>query len=126
MIVRVDRDKYKLLQVTFWRFHNRYHQGLLKSSEIRREWGYPESYDGFWLNFDPDRLYEIEKDIVGKVELPKKLYKTFLVDDIWLVVSSSDICNVEKAREKRKKAIEGWKKASLKGEMPILGPPLIF
>lgn len=123
VILRADRDKYKLLQVTCFNFENRYIAGLRKSPEEQQF--YPKSYDGFWLNFDPDRLHEIEKNIVKRVKLPKKLHETFLTDDFWAVVRSGNICNVEKTREERKKAIEAWKELDLI-KIDNYGPPLLY
>lgn len=51
IFLRVDRKKYKLLQVTCFRFLNFYVIGLRKSLEERQR--YPTYYDGFWLNLDP-------------------------------------------------------------------------
>lgn len=67
-----------------------------------------EPYDGFWLNLDPDRLYEIEKDIINQVVLPEgMLTKPRCIFQV--NIGFEYICDVEKAREVRKEAIELWK-----------------
>ena len=128
LILRVDKDNYKLLQVTCFLFENRYYYGLHYLTPKQRENGvYPDSFDGFWLNIDPDKLSEIEKDIVEQVELPKRMHKSFIEDDIWIVMNTEDVVNVERAREKRQKAIASWKKDDGVNKKIILcGPPHEF
>lgn len=111
VILRVDEKKHKLLQVTCFSFDTYDYRS--------------RPYDGFWLNFDPDRLYKIEREIVEKVELPDKMNKSYLTDDFKIIVSYLAICDVEKARAARQKAIKGWKKKSFADEeMLFFGPPI--
>ena len=125
LILRVDKDNHKLLQVTCFLFENRYYYGLHYLTPEQRERGvYPDSYDDFWLNLDPDKLSEIEKDIVEQVELPKRMHKSYIEDDIWIVMNSRDVVNVERVKEKRQKAIAAWKKNDgVNKKIEICGPP---
>ena len=109
LYLRVNKDKHELLQVTCFSFRNLYWWSLHNELPLP----YPsESYDGFWLNLDPDRLFEIEKDIVKRVELPEKMHESFLTDDFGIIVMWSDICNPREAKEKREKAVKEWKSNS--------------
>ena len=125
LILRVDRNAHKLLQVTCFLFENMYYHGLHYLTQEERERGScPSSYEGFWLNIDPDKLNEIEKDIVKRVKLPKRMHKSYVEDDIWIVVNNKDVVNVEQTRENRKKAITAWKKDDgVDKEIVICGPP---
>ena len=69
--------------------------------------------DGFWIHFDPDRLYEIEKDIVKKVILPPGMTRDF-VYVLQIGILYEYICNLKKAREVREEAIEAWKEEMLR------------
>lgn len=69
--------------------------------------------DGFWIHFDPDRLYEIEKDIVKKVMLPPGMTRDF-VYVLQIGILYEYICNLKKAREVREEAIEAWKEEMLR------------
>ena len=111
LILRVDREKYKLLQVTCFSMFYRY------PSESR-------PYDGFWLNLSPDKLYRIERDIVAKVVLPGKMNESYLIDDFEVVIGNDQICDIEQTRKKRQEAVASWKKDTIYKE-PILfwGPP---
>lgn len=104
MYLRIGQDKRKLLQVTRFLFANFYLVGLRVPS-VREIIGNPESYNGFWLNFDPDRLHKIEKDIVKRVVLPKGMHKSYLEDDIWIVMGTKSIANLEKTRLKQQKTL---------------------
>lgn len=125
LVLRVDREKYKLLQVTCFSFSNLYLAGRKKSPEERQEMRLPDSYDGFWLNLDPDRLHAIEKDIVKRVVLPTKMPEMFLTDDFQIIVTRDMLLSdIDKVKEERMKAIELWKKYDLK---PIKGfPPTVL
>ena len=68
---------------------------------------------GFWIHFDPDRLYEIEKDIVKKVILPPGMTRDF-VYVLQIGILYEYICNLKKAREVREEAIEAWKEEMLR------------
>ena len=51
--------------------------------------------------------------------------ESYWTDDIEIWVASDDVCNIEEARAKRRKAIEGWKKRSFADEeMFFSGPPM--
>ncbi len=122
VILRVDSGKYKLLQVTCFRFNNWYMAGMKRPPEKRQD--YPVSYEDFWLNLDPDRLHAIEEDIVKKVVLPEKMPEIFLTDDFNILLMPRDFIDIKKIREERKKAIERWKTENLK---PREGyPPLVL
>lgn len=121
VILRVDCDSRKLQQVSGFLFMNRYAANLRKTSAERPRTEILETYDGFWLNFDPDRLYEIEKDIVKRVVLPEKLHDFFLANDFDIAVSSQDVCDIARVREERQKAIEDWKKEGTRSEIVVSG-----
>lgn len=72
--------------------------------------------DGFWMNFDPDRLYEIEKDIVEKVTLPPGMARDFAYV-LQISIFYEYICDLKKAREVRECAIEDWKKEMLRSKL---------
>ena len=65
------------------------------------------------MNFDPDRLYEIERDIVEKVELPKKMTKDFVTYVFQIDILFKYICDVKEAREKREKMREAWENGDI-------------
>lgn len=69
--------------------------------------------DGFWMHFDPDRLYEIEKDIVKNVILPPGMTRNF-VYLLQIDILYEYICDLKKAREVREEAIEAWKENMLR------------
>ena len=122
VILRVDRNKYKLLQVTCFRFCNKYMAGMRRPPEKRQD--YPASHNDFWLNIDPDRLHAIEKDIVKRVLLPEKMPEILLTDDFNILIMPRDLGDIKKIKEERKKAIERWKKEDVK---PRAGwPPMIL
>ena len=112
VILRANKKRHNLLQVTCFCVGN---YDFLQ--------GRP--YRGFWLNFNPDSLYKIEREIVERVVLPEKMNESYWTDDIEIWVASDDVCNIEEARAKRRKAIEGWKKRSFADEeMFFFGPPM--
>ena len=124
VILRVDKNNRKLQQVNGFLFINRYAANLHKTPAERQKTAAPERYDGFWLNFEPDRLYEIEKDIVKRVVLPEKLQDFFLTNDFEIAVSGKDICDLEATKAERQKAIKAWKKDNDKNsKIEISGPP---
>ena len=96
-VLRVDREKHKLLQVTCFEFPPYY---------LQRNWS-PD--DCFWLTLAPDRLHAIEQAIVEKVEIPEQIQETFLTDDFVVVLGNWAIADLEKMKERRKKAVEEWK-----------------
>ena len=98
LVLRIDREKHKLMQVTCFEFIQPL---FLKEVEV--------SCEGFWLNLDPDRLHEIERAIVERVEVPGQIQKWYLTHDFEVLVFNEEILDVEKAREKRQKARERWK-----------------
>ena len=117
VLLRVDSTGRKLLQVTCFMFFNHYVavQNRAKRGELRV--GDPVAYDGFWLNFDPDRLYAIEKDIVKRLVLPEDTPETYLIDDFEVYIALDEILDPEKAKAKwveheaeRKKWIEHGKR----------------
>lgn len=113
VVLRVDKERYKLLQVTCFDF-------LALPSVHPGELLCP-----FWLNFDPDRLHKIEQEIVEKVVLPERMSETYLTDDFQINILEMDLeGGIEAVRAKRKKAIEyrktHWEKDN---EMFFLGPP---
>lgn len=75
--------------------------------------GDPVAYDGFWLNFDPDRLYAIEKDIVKRLVLPEDTPEMYLNDDFEVYVCPDQILDPEKAKAKKEAEEAGAK--SVKG-----------
>ncbi|MEY8590012.1 hypothetical protein AALK14_01000 [Butyricimonas hominis] len=108
--LRVDRDKYKLLQVVHFSFRNRYafYQNLSpKHRRIAEETlELPDKYEGVWLNLPLERLHEIEKDIVDKVKLPEDLKETYLVDDFEIWLSTDNICNATEENQNREETEE--------------------
>ena len=125
LILRASENKLTLLQVTCFIFTNDSVYAKKFTPEEARLRGLPESYDNFWLNFDPDRLHEIEMDIVKRVVLPP-MHESYLTDDIWAVVGSWRICDMEATRAAREEAIRRWKKNPdpTSFEMMYLGPPV--
>ena len=99
-------------QVTYFLFANFYLVGL-QVPEVRELMGNPESYDGFWLNFDPDRLNEIEKDIVKRVVIPKEMYEVYQTNDFRVCVTCEDVFEPEKAKKRMKEEINKWKNRQL-------------
>lgn len=93
---RVDAKKRKLLQVTNFFY-------LSKPT--------------FFANFSPDRLYELEQNILRRLKLPMKLQETYIEDDFMVTAFSDEIRNIEETRENRKKAIEAWKQKDFKVEV---------
>ena len=94
MVLRTDRVKHKLMQVTCFEF---FPLGAGRSS------GDPMPDECFWLSLDPDRLHEIERAIVEEVRLPETLQKTYLTDDFEVLLSNEEIIGLEKVWEERKK-----------------------
>lgn len=90
-------------------------QRLVKEPVYRKKEPVAPS-DGFWMNFDPDRLYEIEKDIVEKVILPPGMARDF-VYVLQIGIFYEYICDLKKAREVRERAIEDWKKEMLRSKL---------
>ena len=73
---------------------------------VRKRQCYPDHYDGFWLNIDPDRLHEIEQDIVKRFKVPEiseDRLKDLLTEDLPFCVFSNEILEVEKVMKVRKK-----------------------
>lgn len=113
VVLRVDREKHKLQQVTCFVFVA-YEPKLGSPREAERP------YDGFWLNFDPDRLREIEKAIVEGVEIPEQINESYLTDDIDVALSFMHFRDIDKNMTERQKAIEAWKAdPNVDMEMPL-------
>lgn len=93
---RMDAKKKKLLQVTNFFY-------LCKVP--------------FWVDFSPDRLYELEQIILKKLVLPTKLQETYFESDFFVFVFGDDIQNVERTREKRECAIEEWTRSDIEVEV---------
>ena len=113
VVLRVNREEHRLLQVTCFMFCG----GIIP--EIKPE-------DAFWLNFDPDRLHKIEREIVEKVVLPAKIHESYLIDDFVLYLGDYEIReDIDKMREKRKEVVESWMedRRGVDWEMLMFGPP---
>ena len=110
VLLRVDSTGRKVLQVTCFLLFNHYVSAQNRARRGLQEAGDPVAYDGFWLNFDPDRLYAIEKDIVKRLVLPEDTPETYLVDDFEVYVCPNQILDPEKAKAK-KEADEAAQKA---------------
>ena len=111
VVLRVNQKKHRIQQVTCFIFCG----GILPGTS-------PE--DAFWLNFDPDRLYKIEREIVGNVVLPTRMNKSYLTDDFVVRIGEWQLRDIEKIRAEREKAIKGWKKDPyVDREMLMFGPP---
>lgn len=108
MYLRIGQDKRKLLQVTRFLFANFYLVGLRVPS-VREIIGNPESYNGFWLNFDPDRLHKIEKDIVKRVVVPEETYEVYRTNDFRVRVTCKDVFNPYEAKKRMEKEMLEWK-----------------
>lgn len=79
----------------------------------------------FWLNLDPDRLYELEQIILNKLELPTNLQETYFESDFSILISSDQIQNIKETRKRRKAAIKEWKQNDI--EVKVLpGPKYIL
>ena len=111
VVLRVDSTKRKVLQVTCFLFYNHYVAARDRAARGWQREGDPVAYDGFWLNFDPDRLYAIEKDIVKRLVLPEDTPEMYLNDDFEVYVCPDQILDPEKAKAK-KEAEEAEQKAS--------------
>ena len=107
----MDSTKRKVLQVTCFLFYNHYVAARDRAARGWQREGDPVAYDGFWLNFDPDRLYAIEKDIVKRLVLPEDTPEMYLNDDFEVYVCPDQILDPEKAKAK-KEAEEAEQKAS--------------
>ena len=112
VVLRVDREKHKLLQVTYFEF--------LSYDKIH---GYSSPDDCFWLTLAPDRLHAIEQAIVEKVEIPEQIQETFLTDDFVVGLVDFELADLEKLKERRKKAVEEWK-ADPKLDLKITEPSI--
>lgn len=111
VVLRVDSTTRKVLQVTCFLFDNEYLAARNRAARGWQQKGDPVAYDGFWLNFDPDRLYVIEQDIVKRLVLPEDTPEMYLNDDFEVYVEASRILDPEKAKA-RKAAEEAEEKAS--------------
>jgi hypothetical protein len=101
VMLRVDSTGHKLLQVTCFMFYNHYVAAQDRAKRGEQWPGDPVvAYDGFWLNFDPDRLYAIEKDIVERLVLPEDTPEIYLVEDIEVYISTDQMLDPEKAKAK--------------------------
>lgn len=122
VVLRVDQDKHKLLQVSCFVFYNK---DADRTNRIPEELSVKISNEEFWLNFDPDRLHEIERDIVKRVVLPEKMPEMLLTDDIYIsIVPNHDLTDVKSLQEKRKEAIARWKRENPKPQKGF--PPMIL
>ena len=98
------------MQVVCFLFENRYAFCLGTPPERRYEsLRYPDHYDGFWLNIDPDRLYKIEQDIVKRLKVPKmtkKELKDFRMRDLTIHLRCDEILDIGKVIKEKKKLNE--------------------
>ena len=63
----------------------------------------PMSEECFWLSLNPDRLHAIERAIVEKVVIPRRIEETYLTDDFEIILGNDEIIGLEKVwRERRK------------------------
>ena len=94
--VRIDPEHHnRLKQVTYFYAINTYLMGLQHP-----DWELsPETYDGFWLNFNPDKLHEIEKDIVKQTRVPEGVYEVELTEDFPLTLYWNQIYDPGKAKK---------------------------
>ena len=100
VVLRVDRDKHQILQVVCFYFENHYAKCHFHHIPTNQK-----AYEGFWLNFPPDRLHVIEKSIIKKIKLPKYMPETYLKDDFIIIVKARDIRDQENAIKQRVKAM---------------------
>lgn len=119
VLLRVDGTGRKLLQVTCFLLYNHYVSAQNRVKRGCQEAGDPIAYDGFWLNFDPDRLYAIEKDIVKRLVLPEDTPETYLVDDFEVYVCPNQILDPGKA--KAKKAADEAAQKALREDLQRIG-----
>ena len=111
VVLRVNPKRHCIQQVTCFIFCG----GILPGTKPK---------DAFWLNFDPDRLHKIEREIVEKVVLPEKMHESYLTDDFVLYIGEMWIRDIENTGAEREKAVKSWKKnPHLDREMLMLGPP---
>ncbi|WP_455784727.1 hypothetical protein [Butyricimonas faecihominis] len=103
VVLRVDRDKHQILQVVCFYFENHYAKCHFHHIPTNQK-----AYEGFWLNFPPDRLHVIEKSIIKKIKLPKYMPETYLKDDFIIIVKARDIRDQENAIKQRVKAMNDW------------------
>jgi len=103
VVLRVDRDKHQILQVVCFCFSNSYASFSFHHIPTNQK-----AYEGFWLNFPPDRLHVIEKSIIKKIKLPKYMPETYLKDDFIIIVKARDIRDQENAIKQRVKAMNDW------------------
>ena len=105
--IRGDWQSGKVLQVVCFSFENNYTFGLRIPQERRHEnLHYPDHYDGFWLNFDPDRLHKIEQDIVERLKVPKMTKKElndFRMRDLTIHLRCNEMLDIEKVIKEKKK-----------------------
>ncbi|WP_065219406.1 MULTISPECIES: hypothetical protein [Butyricimonas] len=108
--LRGDWSSGEVLQVVNFEFENRYDFCLRIPRERRCEGlHYPDHYDGFWLNFDPDRLHGIEQDVVKRLKVPKmteKELEAFQGRDLTVSLECGEISNIEQAIKEKRKSYE--------------------
>lgn len=93
MVLRVDRERLKLQQVTCFEF---FPKGFM------RGFNEPMPEECFWLSLNPDRLHAIERAIVEKVVIPRRIEETYLTDDFEIILGNDEIIGLEKVwREKK-------------------------
>ena len=121
--IRGDWQSGKVLQVVCFSFENNYAFGLRIPPERRYEGlRFPDHYDGFWLNIDPDRLHEIEQDIVKslKVKMTREEQEAFLGRDLSIHLRCDEILEVEKVIKEKKKSdeqdLKEWRKIKKRWE----------
>ena len=125
--VRIDPEHHnRLKQVTYFYAINTYLMGLQHP-----DWELsPETYDGFWLNFNPDKLHEIEKDIVKQTRVPEGVYEVVLTEDLPLTLYLNQIYDPVKAKKEHvwHTDIESSGKSyrETKGYLHVLGDTLKY
>lgn len=108
LALKIDSCTHKIMQVSYFSFQNKYAYCKKYPEQASPYLDYSK-YNGFWLNFDPDRLHEIEKDIIKRVEVPERIHRTFLTDEMYIALTPSQIINIEESRREREKAVRSWK-----------------